>query len=122
MAGELFILVLTLYNPDPHTLLPYQISLSQENGKIFSNFIYITKTLKGDATRIKVTGDNTSFCNFGLVDPIGNNDLEMLTNACFPDPGYASSSPTRTFNYMVEALSLTNDILDTITIRLIITN
>lgn len=103
-----------------YTLTISNSSLSQE--KISSNFIYITKTLNGDATKIRVTGDNTSSCNFGLVDPIGNNNLEMLTSAYFSAPGYSSSSSTKTFNYTVEALSSTNNVLDTITIRLIITN
>lgn len=105
-----------------YTLTIPNSSLSQENGKMSSNYIYITKTLNGNATKIRVTGDNTSSCNFGLTDPIGNNSLGMLTSAYFSAPGYSSSSSTRTFNYTVEALSLTNDILDTITIRLIITN
>ena len=104
-----------------YTLTIPNSSLSQENGEIFSNYIYITKTLNGNATRIRVTGDNTSSCNFGLVDPIGNNNLEMLTTAYFPAPGYEPLPQTRTFNYTVEALSSTNEILDTITIRLIIT-
>lgn len=105
-----------------YTLTIPNSSLSQENEKISSNYIYITKTLNGNATKIRVTGDNTSSCNFGLVDPIGNNNLEMLTCAYFPAPGYMSISPTRAFNYTVEALSSTNKILDTIKIRLIITH
>ena len=105
-----------------YTLTIPNSELTEGDGVITSNFIYITKTLSGYATKIRVTGDNSSTCEFGVTDPIGNSELEMLNSAYFPAPGYVSSSSTRTFNYTVEALSSTNNILDTITIKLIITN
>ena len=91
------------------------------NGVITSNFIYIGKLVNGDAVKIRVTGDNSSTCKFGLKDPVGNNEITMFNTAYFTAPGYNSTSSTRTFNYTVEALSSTNRVLDTITIKLVIT-
>lgn len=104
-----------------YTLTIPNSELTEGNGVITSNFIYINKLLNGDAVKIRVTGDNSSTCEFGLKDPVGNNEITMFNTAYFNAPGYNSASSTRTFNYTVEALSSTNRVLDTITIKLVIT-